>query len=345
MMWDRTAKSLVFVLITTALTTNRVRLHGLLWIMAIALGYYGLKGGVFSVLSGGIYRAYGPIDSAIENNNDLAAGLVVALPIMNYMRSISAPQLTRLGWSAVILFSIVCVATTYSRGGFLGLVAVGAFLWLTGQKKLTTGLLIAGAVFVLAILMPQQYGSRIGSIESYSQDASALGRIEIWGVAAKVALARPLTGGGFKATESQPIVDRFQPGAVARAVHNVFLGVAAEQGFPGLVVWSALLFLGWRNSRWLAKCVKGERDLEWVHELGRTLQAAIVGYCVVGFFGNYAYWDYYFTLIGLAAAARTIVERRNIPEQPRIRSRISTVRLGGMPAGQPICGRKTGKGA
>src|SRR5487761_1129758 len=54
-MWNRVMKELLFVLITIALTTNRIRFHALLWVMAVSIGYYGFKGGIFALLHGGDY--------------------------------------------------------------------------------------------------------------------------------------------------------------------------------------------------------------------------------------------------------------------------------------------------
>jgi hypothetical protein len=50
-------------------------------------------------------------------------------------------------------------------------------------------------------------------------------------------------------------------------------------------------------------------------------QASLVAYCVVGSFGNYAYWDYYLTIIGLLAAARHIIEQAALSQQSAAASR------------------------
>ena len=54
--WWITAKAFIFVFVTAALLTNRVRVHALVWIMVISVGFYGVKGGIFTLLTGGNYR-------------------------------------------------------------------------------------------------------------------------------------------------------------------------------------------------------------------------------------------------------------------------------------------------
>jgi putative inorganic carbon (hco3(-)) transporter len=104
--WDRTIKELLFLLITIALTTNRIRCHALLWVMTLSIGFFGLKGGVFSLLHGGDFLVWGPPETAIADNNDLGAGLTVALPLMNYVRMNSGNRQVRAGLLVVMAASI-----------------------------------------------------------------------------------------------------------------------------------------------------------------------------------------------------------------------------------------------
>jgi probable O-glycosylation ligase (exosortase A-associated) len=312
--WNRVIKELLFVLITVALTTNRIRFHALLWIMAVAIGYFGLKGAVFSILNGGQFNVYGPPDTAIYDNNDIGAGLVVALPLMNYVRTNSADSWVRMGWLIVMACSCLSIVGSYSRGAALGLVVVIIFLWIKSRRKLVLGIFIGLMATSAIAFMPEQYMERMRTIQTYEKDNSAMSRIQIWGAAIKIAMSHPLTGGGFRATESQRIIDRYEPGIEARAPHNIYLSVLSEHGFIGFSIWAAMLFVGWRNIRWLVRYSEGRPKWQWAGDFGRMAQVSLVGYCVVGSFGNYAYWDYYFTLIGLAAAVRHMMQQATLPQ-------------------------------
>jgi putative inorganic carbon (hco3(-)) transporter len=175
---------------------------------------------------------------------------------------------------------------------------------------------------MLAIaFMPQQYIERMQTIQTYQDDDSAMNRIQIWGALINIALARPLIGGGFTATQSQAVVDRYAPGVSMRAPHNVYLGVLAEHGFVGFSIWAAMLLVGWRNAGWIQRHSTGRPEWQWANDFARMSQVSIVAYCVVGMFGNYAYWDYYFTIIGLLAAARQIMQRAALPQRSTAASR------------------------
>ncbi len=315
--WSRVVKELLFVLVTIALTTNRVRAHALLWVMAVSIGFYGLHGGIGSIFHGGDARVYGPPDTAIYDNNDIGAGLLVALPLMNYVRTQSAHKWIRLGWLSVMALSFLAIVGTYSRGALVGLVAVSLFLSLKSRNRLIAGAVVLATLVAALAFMPGKYAERIGTIATYQQDESAMTRIKIWGVATSIALDRPLVGGGFRVTESQAVVNHYKPGFEMHAVHNIFLGVLGEQGFIGFGIWLSLLLVGWRNARWIGRSVGDRPEWQWAIEFAKMCQVSLVGYCVVGSFGNYEYWDYYFTILGLLAATRTMAERSLLPSRSR----------------------------
>ncbi len=317
---SKVLKELLFVLITICLTTNRVRAHALLWVMAVSIGFYGLYGGIGSIFHGGGAKVFGPPDTDIYNNNDIGAGLLVALPLMNYLRMQSLHKWIQLGWLVAMAASFLAIVSTYSRGALLGLVAVSIFLLLKSRKKIVTSIIVLTAFVAAIAFMPGEYGERMRTIGTYQQDASAMSRIEIWRVASCcVALDHPLIGGGFGVTESQAVVDRYKPGFEMHAVHNIFLGVLAEHGFIGFGIWLCLLLVGWLNARWIQRTSRNRPEWQWASDFARMGQVSLVGYCVVGFFGNYEYWDFYFTIIGLLAAIRTMIQRVLLlrPFQPK----------------------------
>src|SRR6202040_3604269 len=51
--WDRTWRTLFLGFFIAGLATNRTRIDALIWVAVISLLYYGVKGGVFTVMTGG----------------------------------------------------------------------------------------------------------------------------------------------------------------------------------------------------------------------------------------------------------------------------------------------------
>src|SRR5574340_116086 len=109
MAWTRVIKTLFFLLVLAALLVNRRRIHALVWVMVISLGFYGVVGGLFTIMTGGNFRVWGPPDSIIGDNNQLATALLIALPLMNYLRLQSAHSVIRKGLVAAMVLTLIAV--------------------------------------------------------------------------------------------------------------------------------------------------------------------------------------------------------------------------------------------
>jgi putative inorganic carbon (hco3(-)) transporter len=304
--WEAILKEFVFFFITAALVTNRVRVHALMWIMVISISYYGIKGGVFTLLTGGNYRVWGPDMSEIADNNQLAAALVMVLPLMNYLGRQSKNEVLRFGSRISMGFCLLSILASYSRGAFVALAAMVLWLWRHTRHKLISAVVIGGTLAGAVTFMPSDWVARISSIQNYEQDASAEGRLQIWATAIKIAVARPLVGGGFYAPYTQSVVDQYSPGVQARAVHSIWLEVLGENGFPAFFVWTALMLVGLANCRFIIRRTNDIPELRWANDLGHMSIVAILGYAVGGSFLSLPYWDFYYTLLVLIACVRRI---------------------------------------
>ncbi|MBC7432801.1 MAG: putative O-glycosylation ligase, exosortase A system-associated, partial [Rubritepida sp.] len=114
--WEYVMKVLLGLLLTMSLLTTRRRIHALVWVIVISLGFYGVRGGIFTIMTGGNYRVWGPPQTVIGDNNHLAAALLVVLPLMNYLRMQSAHRAVRIGLSIAMGLTLLATVGSYSRG-------------------------------------------------------------------------------------------------------------------------------------------------------------------------------------------------------------------------------------
>jgi probable O-glycosylation ligase (exosortase A-associated) len=307
--WEHTIKVMLGLLLTASMLTTRRRIHALIWVMAISLCYFGVRGGVFAILNGGNYRVWGPPQTMITDNNHLAAAMLIALPLVNYLRMQSAHALVRAGLAVAMGLTLLATIASYSRGALLGLAAVTLIFWWRSQRKVLSAIVLAASLAGAITFMPGGWTDRMESITAYQEDASASERLVLWGISWKLALDRPLVGAGFTGPYSRAVVDRVEPGGPARAVHSIWFELLGEQGFPTFILWAALSFVGlWQAVR-IAALTRGRADLAWAHDLGRMAQASIVAYLVAGSFLSLSYWDYYWTLLVVVAATQSLVLR------------------------------------
>ena len=139
---------MVFLAMALVKTSERVQLT--MKVVALSLGFYGVKIGLYVIGTGGQSAIYGPEDSFLEANNALGMALAMNVPLLFYLAKIEENVWMRRVMQVMLVLSYPAVAGTFSRGAWLALGAVTAlFLLRDGNKKLM-GL----AVVMVLLLSP-----------------------------------------------------------------------------------------------------------------------------------------------------------------------------------------------
>lgn len=302
--WIRVMKTQVMILVTLMLIRGRAQIDQLIWAIVISVGFYGVKGGIWTVLHGGVNRVWGPPGSYIEGNNELALALVMLLPLMYYLAQTAPQRWVKYGlWIAIgaCMFSIL---GSQSRGALL---AVGAVALLLGTKSgrpiLVTAVIAIGFAGAVAF-MPDTWNARMGTIETYDQDASAMTRIQTWQTIWNMVRDRPIVGAGFDL--ANPVM--FQtyapdPDMADYGPHSIYFQVLGEHGFVGMAIYLALGVVIWRRSKKLALLGMAQPGLEWLPLLMRMVQVSLFGFAVGGAFLGLLHYDLPYYLAALVVLA------------------------------------------
>jgi putative inorganic carbon (HCO3(-)) transporter len=298
--WRRVSKILLMVLLTIPLFQDRRRLRLLLLVIAGSIGFYGLKGGIFVVTTGGQGMVLGPPGrSFVSSNNALALALNMCLPLMFYLALEEPRRWLRAMLFAAFLLSILSVLFTYSRGGVLGLVVVLALLlFKTRAKLILIPAALAGLVALYAFA-PKQWVARIETIQHYEDDGSARARLLSWDVSMRLADDHPIVGGGFDAFNNRETFDKYAPGNTDHDAHSIYFNLLGEHGYPGLFLFALLVFFLLSTLRRLRKIGGKFPELAWVSNYAHMLQASIVGYLITGAFLSVAYFDLAYHLFAI----------------------------------------------
>jgi probable O-glycosylation ligase (exosortase A-associated) len=300
-----------FLLLT--LLTSGDRLKGLGWVIALSLGYFGIRNGLASAMSGASYRVSGPPDTQLTDNNNYGTASVMVLPIMWYLQLQTRQKFLRLGLIGAAGLTSLAALATYSRGAFLAIGAVGGNLWLKSRHKLGIGIVLVVLGLVFYNFMPAQWFSRINSIETYQEDTSVTGRFDAWHHAVTVALARPFTGGG-NGNFSAKVFAMYSPGVFPHAAHSIYFQVLGEQGWIGLTLFLGIWITAFRDGSWVIKRTRDVPELKWARDLAAMLQLSMIGYAVGGAFLSLVYLDFYYMIIAMMIATRAIVAKQVAPE-------------------------------
>jgi probable O-glycosylation ligase (exosortase A-associated) len=299
----------IMTVLTLAMINTRERLNWLIIVIVVSLGFYGVRGGVFSVLTGGNYRVWGPPGSFFEDNNQLALTLIMTLPLMHYLQLVSHNRWIRHLLSLMMLLTLAAIIGTYSRGALLALSTMGLVMWLRSSKKFPVAFAATVCIAGVLTFMPQQWFDRMNTINSYEEDESASGRLDAWVFAINVANDR-VVGGGYKVNTNVDLWPIYNPESPThRAPHSIYFEVLGEHGWIGLALFLALGAFALLTCSRTSKRTRDRPDLKWAGDLMKMLQVSLVGYATAGTFLNLATFDLYYHLLAIIVQTRLCVER------------------------------------
>ena len=295
------------VFFTLYLINNMTKLNHLVIVIVISLGYYSVKGGIFTIQTGGGMMVWGPPDSFIEGNNELAVAALMTIPLMAYLYQISISKWVKKILLGSMLLSFVAAIGTQSRGALIAFAAVALFFWLKSKQKLITGVIMAFLSVSIYAFMPSSWHNRMDTIETYDQDASAMGRLNAWEYAYNAA-NHHLFGMGFDSWSPITFAMYAPNPNDVHAAHSIYFSVLADHGWIGLSLFLMILFLTWRN---LSSVIKNTRNIDGCKEinaLALMLQVSLIAYMVGGAFLSLAYFDLPWHIISFVVILRKFMD-------------------------------------
>jgi probable O-glycosylation ligase (exosortase A-associated) len=294
---DKVAKIMFMIFVAMMLITNRYRLHVLVWTIVVSLGFYGIKGGIFTILHGGVHRIYGPPGTFIADNNSMGLALAMTIPLMYYLYRESKRYYVRWALAVAMLLNSLAAFGTQSRGALLGMGAMAVMLWWKSRQKFTMAMLLALGTAMVFVFMPQEWWDRMATIRSYQEDGSAQSRIAAWTFAYNLATSRFL-GGGFETFIGNT------------DAHSIYFEVLGEHGFVGLALFLLLGAFTWMSAARIRRRTEGSEDMDWMATLARMTQVSIVAYATAGAFLGMAYFDFAYNLVLIVIVCKSILAAR-----------------------------------
>ena len=196
--WEKVFKVILMTIVATMFIYGYNRIRALMWTIVVSVGFYGVKGFLFVLRSGGAERVQGPEGSFMEGNTFIGLAFVMVIPTMIYMARVEQKVWLKRLLYTMALFTIGSTIFTYSRGAFLGLVAIVPLIFLTARKKVVAACILVPALLIGPMVIPASVFQRADKIENYEEDRSANQRLQSWTVAWNLVKDYPVTGGGFE---------------------------------------------------------------------------------------------------------------------------------------------------
>ena len=324
-------KIIIFAVVVSALATTRLRIYSLLLGIALGMGYHGVAEGAKFIVSGGRHQVFGPARSIIGDNNHFALAMIFLLPLIYYLYTFSEKKIIRMGFLVAGALIFVSVIGTHSRGGLIGLAAVGAYSVFKTRYKIPVLIAICLGLAFIVNFAPEHWFARMSTIQEADQDGSFMGRVVAWKISILLALENPILGGGITAITHAETWHYYArnfasldfiptgPPEKVKAAHSVYFQLMADVGFVGLGIFLLILFRAWRSCTTLIRQTKNIPELDWINHLARAFQLSFVAYIVCGAALNMAYFEMFYVFIVLVAIQEKLVQKHleaTAPKEP-----------------------------
>jgi len=230
-------------------------------------------------------------------------------------------RLMKLACLGLALFAANCVMYSFSRGGYVALLAGWVFVGIVKYRKL----LVILTLFAIswASLVPNAVRDRV--LTTYdpndgSLDHAAAVRVELWNDAIDLIQSNPVLGTGYHTYAFMKRLYNYED------THNIYLKVLVETGLIGLAF---LLWLLAKTFRIGYRLFRSAQD-PFFSTLGLGLAAWVVCTAVANLFGDrWTYFQisgYFWVLAGFLARAM-VIESHGEDDKPIAESRLVPVDL------------------
>lgn len=326
--WNRFSKVILLFVFVLAVVDTKLHLDFFLGCVVLSVGFYADIEALKFLASAGGHKIEGINGHVLGDRNELAVAFVMLLPLCVYLmreygersRLLSAFLLATIG------LTVTAVIGTQSRGGFIAMLALGAYFFIKSDHKMLVAAMLAVLAIGLSQVVTNEWVSRIDTIDTANTDASFMGRVVAWKLSLILATHNPFFGGGFKGLEyfpvwsslSQEFGSSFQwfytgnevPDPVkARAAHSIYFQVLGDHGFAGLLIYLSILGGAFLKARRVVKLALAQPVPAWIARAAITLQLTLFAFCVGGAALSFAYFDLTFAVIGLII----VLEQRILP--------------------------------
>lgn len=283
-------------------TTARMKVFLLSFVLVIALCAVNRVIGVNLLgLSG---------SGVFTDENDFALAMNVALPIGFFLGQSETNWKKWLFYGACILLVLGNVVSA-SRGGIIGLAAVGFVCWCYTKHKVSSLVIILALGMLAWNFAAPEFKEEISAISVDSADKdTGRDRIELWKVGWKAFADNPFIGVG---QGNIPIViNQYQYDSSGgsywdrdmwgRALHSVYLTLLSELGLVGTILVGLMfreLLRKHRGIKAVNNALSSKKEGQAIDTLNRALMTSMFGFLVTGIFLSVFYYPPLWNLAAL----------------------------------------------
>jgi putative inorganic carbon (HCO3(-)) transporter len=256
------------------------------------LGFLGAKQGWFHLLFAPGSKNINGIPFLGEENG-MAIGMLMLVPVFLVLSQTSQNKWLKSLYWFLVIGSLYLSLSTYSRGAFLGLIALCLFYWLRSHRKFFLLCQLAIIIGLLFATLPDNFWARMDTISTYEEvgEESAMSRLHFWNVALKMAAVNPWLGVGYNAFNPSYNYYDFSHGKYGRnrAPHSSWYGVLADLGYAGAIIYETIILCCLWNCQWIVKQSTKNPGLNEIASYAKSIQTSLLVWIAAGSFHTFQY--------------------------------------------------------
>lgn len=268
------------------------------------------------------------------DSNDLAGLLVTVIPLAVGLLRLNKSLIIKLLLMGSLATYLLGIVVTQSRGGFVGLLAIGAVYIFRAKRRMITLFLVGIVAVATYTIMPKASFERFKSIpiNERGTGSSADLRIEAWKAGLRMAKDHPLFGVGvecFGKAMFEAYNVSFNPNLWYTA-HNSFILILAEVGVPAFLCYLGIYYLNFKDTKIIRRRLSKETvDPEAKREiliLSNAFEISLVGFATTAVFLSHTYGLTMYLITAFIIVLKRITERLAYDNQPQVgMDRISAI--------------------
>ncbi len=271
-----------------------------------------------------LHRGFGPSGSGgAQDENYVACLMGMGVALAYFSLFIEKNRFVKAGLIGciVVFVAAIAVGENPSRGGFLGLIAVGAYCWWRSPRKILGLSFVAVAAIAMVAFAGPTFWAEIATSTDYESGTGDV-RIELWKMGLRMFRANPLLGvgggnfrwvlGDYQSAEQYVIFHRNLTGTMVP--HSLPIELVAELGGLGLLATAALVWFTWAGlgKIRLKKLRPGpmvDPELVRLSYYADAIRAGILAVVLNGVFLSLLYFSHLWVFLAVGSALPFVYRR------------------------------------
>ncbi len=250
-----------------------------------------------------------------NDENDLSLFINMWLPFAYYLFISEKERLKKILYACAFILGIVSVVVSFSRGGFVGMIAMFFVLWCFSPRKVLTLAVVAICAFSIYFLGGEDYRTEMATVTDM-EEGTADARILSWQTAWDMFLDNPLGVGGnnFQVRFPEYQGDRFPRGMWGRVAHSLWFTLIPETGILGIIIYFMLLYYNIKDIFEVKRMnsLRDSPESRYLYHMSIAMLASLAGFFASATFLSVLYYPHYWYMTAIIIAIANISKNRQV---------------------------------